>query len=49
MAAFGAHNAMWCDQGGSSTFYLGSLAGVVSRPSDGHERPVYTHFGVSRL
>jgi len=49
MAAFGAHNAMWCDQGGSSTFYLGSLAGVVNRPSDGHERPVYTHFGVSCL
>ena len=47
MAAFGARNAMWCDQGGSSTLYLGCLAGPVNRPSDGRERPVYTHFGVS--
>lgn len=50
MAAFGAHDAMWCDQGGSSTMILAGLADenrIVNQPSDGVERPVYAHFGVS--
>ena len=47
MRLFGAFDAMWCDQGGSSTMYLGGLSAIINRPSDGRERPVYTHFGVS--
>ena len=47
MQLFGADDAMWCDQGGSSAMYLGSLASVVNRPSDGRERPTYTHFGIN--
>lgn len=46
MKLFGAYNAMWCDQGGSTTMFLGGLSAVINRPSDGKERPVYTHFGV---
>lgn len=48
MKAFGASSAMWCDQGGSSSMYLGCVRGIINRPSDGRERPTYTHFGVSR-
>ena len=46
-ALFGARDAMWCDQGGSSVMYLQCLGADVSRPSDGHERPTYTHFGIA--
>ncbi len=42
----GATDAMLCDQGGSSTLYIRELGGVVNSPSDGTERPVYTHFGI---
>jgi hypothetical protein len=49
MALFGAYNAMACDQGGSTCMYLKSRNGIVSRPSDGKERPVYSHFGISRI
>lgn len=41
----GVHAAMACDQGGSCTMYHRAL-GVVNRPSDGGERPVYTHLGL---
>jgi exopolysaccharide biosynthesis protein len=41
----GVHAAMACDQGGSCTMYHARL-GVVNRPSDGGERPVYTHLGL---
>jgi len=46
---FGAWNAMFCDQGGSSCMYLRSKGGIVNIPSDGEgiERPVYCSFGVS--
>jgi len=47
MLVFGAENAMWCDQGGSSAMYLGCMQGIINRPSDGAERPTYSHFGVS--
>jgi len=45
----GAFNVMACDQGGSSCMYIEQLGGIVNRPadSDGYERPVYSHFGVS--
>lgn len=48
LKAFGAHNAMLCDEGGSSCMYLQKLGGVRSIPSDenGKERPTYTHFGM---
>ena len=42
----GAKNAMACDQGGSSCMYIKKLGGIVSRPADGEERFVYTHFGI---
>ncbi len=46
---FDAHNAMFCDQGGSSCMYLRTRGGMASVPSDGEgiERPVYCSFGVS--
>ncbi len=44
---FGTDHAMRCDQGGSSAMYLDSISGIVSRPSDGKERPTYTHFGIA--
>lgn len=47
LAAIGAYNAMSCDQGGSSCMYLKTRNGLVNGPSDGHERPVYSHFGIS--
>jgi exopolysaccharide biosynthesis protein len=45
----GAYNAMACDQGGSSCMYIQSMGGIINRPadSDGLERPVYSHFGIS--
>jgi hypothetical protein len=45
----GAWNVMACDQGGSSCMYLKSYGGIVNRPadSDGYERSVYSHFGLS--
>ncbi|MCG3178760.1 MAG: hypothetical protein BIFFINMI_01089 [Phycisphaerae bacterium] len=48
MAAFGAHDGMLCDEGGSSCIYLAALGGIANTPSDNHgqERPTYTHFGV---
>ena len=45
LLAMGCTDAMACDQGGSSCMYVKGL-GVASRPSDGYERPVYTHFGI---
>ncbi len=46
LEAFGAHNAMLCDEGGSSCIYLQSTHGIANIPSDnqGQERPTYTHF-----
>jgi hypothetical protein len=45
----GAWNVMYCDQGGSSCMYLKNYGGIINRPadSDGSERPVYSHFGLS--
>lgn len=48
MLAFGSHDAMACDQGGSSCMYIHPL-GIVNKPSDGGERAVYTHFGVELI
>ena len=46
MQIFGAHNAMSCDQGGSSCMYIES-EGIVNIPADdGRERPTYSHFGI---
>ena len=49
LRAFGVHDAMLCDDGGSSCMYVGAMRGLVTLPSDNHgeERPTYTHFGVS--
>jgi exopolysaccharide biosynthesis protein len=44
---YGCANAMSCDQGGSSCMYVEKF-GIVNRPGDGGERPVYTHFGLKR-
>lgn len=44
---YGCANAMSCDQGGSSCMYVEKF-GIVNRPGDGGERPVYTHFGLRR-
>jgi hypothetical protein len=46
LAAFGATEAMACDEGGSSVMWLRHRGGIVSSPSDGEERPVYSHFGL---
>lgn len=45
----GANNAMACDQGGSSCMYISPMGGIINRPadSDGIERPIYSHFGIS--
>ncbi len=45
----GAYNVMACDQGGSSCMYVKEVNGLVNRPADseGIERPIYTHFGIS--
>jgi exopolysaccharide biosynthesis protein len=49
LRSLGATNAMGCDQGGSSCMYVKSLGGIVNRPADseGIERPIYSHFGIS--
>lgn len=44
---FGASDAMCCDQGGSSCMYIKQMGGIVNQPSDGRERPVYSHFGLA--
>lgn len=48
MVAFGAHDAMLCDEGGSSCMFVREFGGLVNVPSDdqGRERPTYTHFGI---
>ncbi len=46
LSAFGAVNVMACDEGGSAAMYVRSQDGIVGRPADGQERPIYTHFGV---
>ena len=45
--AFGAWNAMACDEGGSSAMYLEKDDGIVSHLPGTGERPVYSHFGIS--
>lgn len=49
LKGMGAYNVMGCDQGGSSCMYIKDINGIISRPADseGIERPIYTHFGVS--
>lgn len=49
LSDLGAFNVMACDQGGSSCMYVRQLGGIINRPadSDGYERPVYSHFGIS--
>lgn len=44
MQWIGATNAMACDQGGSSCMFAGDK--IISKPADGAERVVYTHFGI---
>ena len=48
LQAFGVHDAMLCDEGGSSCMYVRKLGGLCTVPSDneGEERPTYTHFGI---
>lgn len=48
LAAFGVHDAMLCDEGGSSCIWLAAFGGIANVPSDhdGVERPTYTHFGI---
>lgn len=47
LKAFGAYNGMLCDEGGSSCIYLRKLGGISNIPSEGRERPTYTHFGIT--
>lgn len=49
LSLLGASDAMACDQGGSSCMYMRSMGGIINRPadSDGLERPIYSHFGIS--
>ncbi len=47
LRAFNVWYAMACDQGGSVCMYVKGL-GIVNRPSDGFERPVYTHLGLKK-
>jgi hypothetical protein len=49
LEAFGAHDGMLCDEGGSSCIYVKQFGGIVNVPGDyeGRERPTYTHFGVT--
>ena len=44
---FGAANGMLCDEGGSSCMWVRKFNGIVNSPSDGMERPTYTHLGVA--
>ncbi len=48
LTAFGARDAMLCDEGGSSCMFVREFGGLVNVPSDdqGRERPTYTHFGI---
>lgn len=50
LRAFGVHDAMLCDEGGSACLYADAFGGLVTTPSDnqGEERPTYTHFGIVR-
>ena len=50
LRAFGVHDAMLCDEGGSACMYADAFGGLVTTPSDnqGEERPTYTHFGIVR-
>lgn len=43
---FGASDAINLDGGGSSTLYIRSEGGLVTRPADRLERPVANHLGV---
>lgn len=49
LQAFGASDAMLCDEGGSSCMYVARFGGIVNVPSDddGVERPMYSHFGLA--
>ena len=49
LKSLGAMNAMACDQGGSSCMYVENMGGIITRPADseGIERPIYSHFGIS--
>ncbi len=49
LKSLGASDAMACDQGGSSCMYVKNMGGIINRPadSDGIERPIYSHFGIS--
>jgi exopolysaccharide biosynthesis protein len=49
LKSLGADDAMACDQGGSSCMYVKNMGGIINRPADseGIERPIYSHFGVS--
>jgi len=46
LGAFGATDAMACDEGGSSAMFVRKQDGIAGRPADGQERPIYTHFGL---
>jgi hypothetical protein len=47
LQTFGAANGMLCDEGGSSCMWVRKFNGIVNSPSDGMERPTYTHFGIA--
>jgi len=47
LKAFGAHEGMLCDQGGSSCIYLSRFGGISNIPCGRRERPTYTHFGIT--
>jgi exopolysaccharide biosynthesis protein len=47
LQAFGCFNGMLCDEGGSSCMWIPKLGGLINSPSDGEERPTYTHFGIA--
>ena len=48
LKAFGTHDGMLCDEGGSSCIYLKQFGGIANIPADNHgqEKPTCTHFGV---
>jgi len=49
LRAFGVHDAMLCDEGGSSCMVVDMLGGLATVPASdgGQERPTYSHFGVA--
>jgi hypothetical protein len=47
LQVFGANNGMLCDEGGSSCMYLKKFNRIINSPSDGEERPTYSHFGIT--